>query len=323
MSPRRSAVPRALQASARSGAKHLSPTDVSVPSGRSVKFSNLEKILYPQTGFTKGDVIDYYTRISPIILGHLKDRPLTLKRYPNGVSDKFFYEKRCPSFKPDWIPTARLPSDRHGTIAYCMVDSADALAWVANLASLELHTLLCRAQDPRRPTMMVFDLDPGPPAGFMDCLPLALRIRELFEHMKLQIFPKTSGGKGLHLYVPLNTPVTFEQTKSAAHTIAQLLERSMPELVTSNMSKAIRGGKIFVDWSQNDPNKTTVCPYSLRARPEPTVSTPITWKEIENVLSRNDPAPLIFHSHDVIRRVKKIGDLFAPVLTLKQELPDL
>lgn len=290
---------------------------------RTVTFSNLNKVLYPQVGFTKGQVIDYYRAMAPIIVPHLRGRPLTLKRYPNGVDQPFFYEKRCPVFKPTWMPTAHMPSDRHGSIDYCMADSMEGLLWVANLASLELHTLLSRTDNPDRPTMMVFDLDPGPPAGMLDCLKLAIKIRGLFSHLKLEIFPKTSGGKGLHMYVPLNTPVTFEQTKDFARNIAMLLERDDPAKVISSMSRAAREGKVFVDWSQNDSHKTTVCPYSLRARPEPTVSTPITWQEIESVLKNKKTEQLVFKAPDVVKRVQKIGDLFEMVLTMKQKLPAL
>jgi bifunctional non-homologous end joining protein LigD len=289
----------------------------------SVNFSNLDKVLYPQAGFTKAQVIEYYTAMAPMILPHLRGRPLTLKRYPNGVDQSFFYEKRCPSYKPSWMPTAHMPSDRHGFIDYCMIDSAEGLAWIANLASLELHTLLCRSDDPERPTMMVFDLDPGPPADMLDCLRLALKIRDLFAHLKLQIFPKTSGGKGLHIYVPLNTPITFDETKSFAKGIALLLERDAPDKVISSMSRAAREGKVFVDWSQNDSHKTTVCPYSLRARPEPTVSTPISWDEVEWVLKNKKSNKLVFRAPEVRKRVNKTGDLFSMVLTLKQRLPAL
>ena len=293
------------------------------PAAQPVNFSNLDKVLYPQTGFTKGQVIEYYTAMAPVILLHLRGRALTLKRYPNGVDQPFFYEKRCPSYKPSWMATAHMPSDTHGFIDYCMIDSAEGLAWIANLASLELHTLLSRSDNADRPTMMVFDLDPGPPADMLDCLRLSLKIRELFAHLKLQIFPKTSGGKGLHIYVPLNTPVTFDQTKSFAKSIALLLERDAPDKVISSMSRTARAGKVFVDWSQNDSHKTTVCPYSLRARPDPTVSTPITWEEIESVLKNKKTDRLVFRAPDVRKRVDKIGDLFAMVLTLKQRLPAL
>jgi bifunctional non-homologous end joining protein LigD len=289
--------------------------------GRQLNVSNLQKVLYPKAGFTKGDAIDYYRRIAPVILKHLKGRPLTLKRYPNGVSDLFFYEKNCPVHKPDWVPTAKVPSDKRGFINYCLVDSAATLVWVANLASLELHTLLSRSDDINRPTMMVFDLDPGPPAGLLDCLPLGFRMRDMLANMGLKSFPKTSGGKGLHIYVPLNTPVTFDQTKHFAHTVAMVLERSDPAKVTSVMRKDLRGGKIFVDWSQNDEHKTTVCAYSLRAREQPTISTPVSWEEIDKALQRRDVSRLTFEAEDVLGRVEKLGDLFAPVLRIKQKLP--
>ncbi|HWB53246.1 MAG TPA: non-homologous end-joining DNA ligase [Tepidisphaeraceae bacterium] len=295
----------------------------SASNARSIKFSNLEKVLYPAAGFTKGQVIDYYRQIAPIILPYLRDRPLTLKRYPNGVDEEFFYEKRCPSFKPAWMATAHIPSERQGFIDYCVIDSIEGLLWIANLASLELHTLLFRAQKPDRPTMMVFDLDPGPPADLLDCLNVAIRIREMFSHMGLEIFPKTSGGKGLHIYVPLNTAVTFDQTKTFARHIALLLEKDSPQKVLSKMSRAQRSGKVFVDWSQNDSHKTTVCPYSLRARKEPTVSTPVSWKEIESAMKKKNADSLVFRTDEVVKRIDKIGDLFEPVLKMKQRLPAL
>ncbi len=213
---------------------------------RRLRLTNLDKVLYPHAGFTKGDAIDYYRQIAPVILKHLKGRPLTLKRYPDGVSAPFFYEKNCPLHKPDWVSTATVPG-RTGEVHYCLIDHAATLVWVANLASLELHTLLSRADDLDRPTMMVFDLDPGPPAGLLDCLPLALRLRDMLGSLGLKSFGKTSGGRGFHLYVPLNTPVTFDQTKHFSHALAMLLERAEPKRVTSTMRKDLRGGRVFVD----------------------------------------------------------------------------
>jgi bifunctional non-homologous end joining protein LigD len=307
----------------RGGGGKKNGTTVRVGS-RQVGVSNLDKVLYPATGFTKGEVIDYYTKMAPVLLRHLRGRPLTLKRYPNGVSDLFFYEKRCPAHKPEWVATAHVPSNKKGGfIDYCLVDSPATLAWVANLASLELHTLLSKSGDAGRPTMMVFDLDPGPPAGLMDCLKLGLEMRDAFARIGLHVFPKTSGGKGLHLYVPLNTPVTFDETKPFAKAIAMHFERQNPEGVVSNMSKALRVGKILVDWSQNDEHKTTVCAYSLRAREHPTVSTPVTWKEVEGALKKEDATLLTFEAADVVKRVEKIGDVFDPVLNMKQRLPAL
>jgi bifunctional non-homologous end joining protein LigD len=286
---------------------------------RRVKVSNLGKVLYP-SGFTKGDSIDYYRRIAPIILKHLRGRPLTLKRYPNGVAAGFFYEKNCPVHKPDWVPTVKVSGSK-GITNYCLIDNAATLVWVANLASLELHTLLSRVDDLDRPTMMVFDLDPGPPAGILDCLPIAFRLRDMLEHLGLQSFAKTSGGKGFHIYIPLNTPVTFDQTKHFAHAIAETLERDDPRHVLSLMRKDLRKGKIFVDWSQNDDHKTTVCAYSLRARERPTVSTPITWEEAEAAARSRNASKLSFETEAVLDRIERLGDLFAPILRLRQKLP--
>src|SRR5687767_10615476 len=289
---------------------------------RQLALSNLNKVLYPDAGFTKADVIAYYRAIAPVLLPHLEDRPLTLKRYPNGVDDKFFYEKRCPSHKPEWVETAKVWSDSNDDHMYfCLANDVPALVWVANLASIELHTFLSKRPDVSRPTSFVLDLDPGQPATMLDCIPVALRLRELLEKLKLQCFIKTSGGKGLHIWVPLNTEVTFEQTKEFAHLVAITLERHDPKHVTSNMRRDLRPGKIFIDWSQNDEHKTTVSVYSLRARPRPTVSTPLTWKEIESASRHRKPEKLTFEARDTLKRVEKLGDLFEPILKMKQRLP--
>ncbi len=304
-------------------ATQKSPTTSSLTIGRrTVPVSNLDKILYPAARFTKGDAIHYYSEIAPVLLPHLKNRPLTLKRYPNGVDAPFFYEKMCPSHRPDWVATARVETTSR-PVDFCLANDAPTLVWVANLASLELHTLLSRKNDLDRPTMMVFDHDPGEGADLLDCIRVALRFRDMLEHFGLESFAKTSGGKGLHLYVPLNTPVTFEQTKSFSLAIAQLLEKQDPKHVTTNMRKDLRTGKVFVDWSQNDRHKTTVCVYSLRARTRPTVSTPVEWDELERALKKKDAASLAFETADVLKRVAKKGDLFEPILTLKQKLPKL
>jgi bifunctional non-homologous end joining protein LigD len=287
---------------------------------REVRVSNPDKILYPQPKFTKGQVLEYYRQIAPVILHYLKGRPLTLKRYPNGVDAPFFYEKNCPDHRPDWIKTI-LVTGKTGKTNYCTVDHAAGLLWVANLASIELHTLLAKVPNLDRPTMMVFDLDPGPPAGLLECLPIAVQFHDMLRDLGLESFAKTSGGKGLHIYVPLNTPVTFDQTKSFSRAMAGLLERSIPDRVTTLMRKDLRTGKIFVDWSQNDDHKTTVCAYSMRARTQPTVSTPVTWEEIAKAIKRKDASKLVFEAPDVIKRVDKLGDLFEPVLKLKQRLP--
>ncbi|HZL36526.1 MAG TPA: non-homologous end-joining DNA ligase [Tepidisphaeraceae bacterium] len=287
-----------------------------------VPLSNPDKVLYPAAGFTKTDVRNYYLGIAPVLLPHMEGRPLTLKRYPNGVDGPFFYEKRCPSHKPDWVKTTDVWSERNQeNINYCVANDAATLAWLANLACLEIHPLLFKARKPDRPTSMVFDFDPGEPATLLDCLRLGLRMREVLSHFGLECFPKSSGGKGLHLWVPLNTPVTFEQTKQFSRAVAQLFEKQNPGQVTSNMRKDLRHGKIFVDWSQNDEHKTTVCAYSLRARSQPTVSTPLTWTEVEAAVKAEDPARLVFTADQVLARVKKKGDLFEPVLKLKQRLP--
>jgi len=289
--------------------------------GKKVGVTNLDKVFYPKTGFTKGEVIDYYVRISPVLLPHLHRRPISLKRYPDGVEGFFFYEKQCPSHRPDWVKTATVSKKEGGEIDYCMLNDLPALVWAANLADLELHTFLHQAPAIQRPTALAFDLDPGAPADIIACCRVGLMVRKLFESFDMETFPKTSGSKGLQVYVPLNTAVTYEKTKAFAHAVAELLEIEHPEMVVSQMSKSLRKGKVFVDWSQNDDKKTTVCAYSLRAKDRPTTSTPLTWKEVEIAAAKK--RPLSFESTEVLRRVEKHGDLFAPVLTLKQKLPAL
>ena len=293
-----------------------------VVKGKKLAVSNLNKVLYPKVGFTKGQVIDYYIRIAPALLPHLRDRPLTMKRYPNGVDAEFFYEKNCPSHRPSWVKTAKVWSHGNNRVMhYCLFQDLPTLVWAANLADLELHTSLARKKNVARPTMMVFDLDPGPPANIVQCCQVGLWLRDLLAAMKLKSFPKTSGSKGLQVYVPLNTPATFDQTKELSLALAQLLEREHPKLVLSKMAKALRTGKVFVDWSQNDEHKTTVCVYSLRAKEEPTVSTPVKWDEVERCLKKKKPDLLKFRCDETLARVKKFGDLFEPVEKLKQKLP--
>jgi len=288
--------------------------------GHEVHVSNPQKVLYPEAGFTKGEVVEYYSEVAPYILPHLKGRPLTLKRYPNGVDHPFFYEKMCPSHRPEWVATARMTTTSR-QIDFCVIEDQASLIWVANLASLELHTLLSRAPKLEKPTMMVFDHDPGEGADMLDCIRVAKRFREMLRQLGLESFAKTSGGKGLHLYVPLNTNVTFDDTKEFSRAMAQLLEREDPRRVTTNMRKDLRKGKVFVDWSQNDRHKTTACAYTLRARSRPTVSTPVEWAELDRALKNEDASGLVFETADVLKRVKKKGDLFEPVLKLKQKLP--
>jgi bifunctional non-homologous end joining protein LigD len=292
--------------------------------GRKLHVSNLEKVLYPQAGFTKGQVIDYYIRIGPVLLPHLKNRPITLKRYPDGVDGFFFYEKQCPSHRPSWVKTAEVPARREeGKIDYCLMNDLPALVWAANLADLELHTFLHKAPAISRPTALAFDLDPGAPSDMVDCCRVALWLRAIFEELNLQSFAKTSGSKGLQLYLPLNSAITYEKTKEFAHALAMRLEREHPGQVVSRMQKSLRKGKVFIDWSQNDEHKTTVNVYSLRAKAHPTVSTPVTWREVEAVAKKGDATKFTFTSEAVLKRVDKQGDLFAPLLSLKQRLPAL
>jgi bifunctional non-homologous end joining protein LigD len=292
--------------------------------GRQLSVTNLDKVLYPATDFTKGEVIDYYARIAPAILPHLHGRPLTLKRYPEGVEKGHFFEKRCPKHRPEWVNTAAIWSEREdGEIAFCVCDDKPTLVWVAQLASLELHPSLSLAKRMERPTVLAFDLDPGEPANVIDCARVALRVREMFGDLGVECFPKTSGGKGLQVYVPLNRKLTYETTKPYAQAVAQLMERMYPDEIVSRMTKRLRKGKVFVDWSQNTESKTTVAVYSLRARERPTVSTPLDWDEVATAAESGDPEPIRFEAADVLERVEERGDLFAPVLELKQDLPGL
>lgn len=288
--------------------------------GKTIAVSNLDKVFYPATGFTKGEVINYYIRVAPALLGHLRNRPITLKRYPEGVDGFFFYEKQCPSHRPAWVKTARAPRLRENReIDYCVMNGLPALIWAANLADLELHTFLHCAPAINRPTEVVFDLDPDPAMGIALCCQVALWLRDFLAGLGLQSFAKTSGSKGIQLYLPLNTPVTYEKTKAFAHALAGYLEREHPDAIVSRMTKTARSGKVFVDWSQNDQHKTTVCVYSLRARERPTVSTPVAWDEVK--AGAIGSANLVFEPADVIQRIEEQGDLFAPTLNLKQKLP--
>jgi|SRR5712664_3079610 len=286
---------------------------------RQLRLVNLGKVLYPQAGFTKAQVIDYYLRISGALLPHLRDRPLTLKRYPNGVDQPYFYEKRCPKHRPPWVRTAEADG-----IEFCLVNDLPSLIWVANLADLELHVPLARARSFRRPNMVVFDLDPGAPADLVQCCEVGLLLRGLFDSLRLRCYAKTSGSKGLQIYLPLNRPgLTYDDTKPFARAVAEALEREQPARIVSNMKKSVRAGKVLVDWSQNDPHKTTVCVYSLRAKERPTVATPVTWEEVEACAKNGSAEGLTFDSEAAVRRVEESGDLFAPLLELKQELPRL
>jgi bifunctional non-homologous end joining protein LigD len=286
--------------------------------GRRLKITNWDKVLYPATGFTKGDLVAYYARVAPSVLPHLHDRPLTLKRYPGGVEEPYFYEKQSPSHRPEWVQTARI-----GDINYTLAQDRPTLIWLANLADIELHTSLSLAPAPERPTMMVFDLDPGAPAGIVECCEVGLVLRGLFDQLGLESVAKTSGSKGLQVYVPLNTRIDYRATKPFAKRVAEVLEQRMPELVVSRMTKRLRPGKVLVDWSQNDEHKTTATVYSLRARERPTASTPVTWEEVAACHDRADEGLLTFEAHELLARTEDQGDLFAAVLGAKQELPAL
>jgi bifunctional non-homologous end joining protein LigD len=294
--------------------------------GRELKLTNLDKVLYPKAGFTKGEVVDYYAKVAPAMVPHLSERPVTLRRFPEGVEDldTAFFEKRCPKHRPKWVKTARVEAGPHaGKIDFCVCDGLPTLIWFAQLAAVELHPSLSKSRAPKRPTVLAFDLDPGPPADVVDCCRVGLRLRDMFGHFGVQSFAKTSGSKGLQVYVPLNDKVSYDVTKPFAKAIAQLLEKQTPDQVVSKMKKVEREGKVFVDWSQNHQRKTTIAVYSLRARERPTASTPVTWEEVENAADSGDASTLVFEADAVIDRIERHGDLFAPVLELQQELPEL
>jgi bifunctional non-homologous end joining protein LigD len=288
--------------------------------GRTLKLSNLDKVLYPEAGFTKGEVIDYYARIAPAMLPHCHDRGITLRRFPNGVDAGSFFEKRCPSHRPEWVQVLPGPGDKGGAIDYCRLADLPSLVWAANLAALEIHAPMARGVDIEAPVMVVFDLDPGAPAAMRECAEVGLWIRDVLDGLGLRVLAKTSGSKGLQLYLPVNRPgLTHEGASSFALAVAQAMERHHPDKVTSVMRKDLRPGKVFIDWSQNSRHKTTVCVYSLRARPRPTVSTPVTWDEVEAAAAGE--RELVFEAPAVLERVAEQGDLFAEAATLEQEVP--
>jgi bifunctional non-homologous end joining protein LigD len=287
--------------------------------GRELKLSNLDKVLYPKSGFTKGEVIDYYARIAPVLLTHLGDRGITMRRFPNGVDAGSFFEKRCPNHRPKWVQVAPGPGDSGGAIDYCRLADEASIVWAANLAALELHAPMARGVDIETPTMVVFDLDPGAPADINDCAEVGMWIRDVLDGLGLRCCAKTSGSKGLQVYVPVNrSPLTHEQASGFALAVAQAMEKHHGDRVLSNMRKDLRKGKVFIDWSQNSRHKTTISAYSLRARPDPTVSAPVTWDEVDAAAGG---ASLSFEAPDVLERVDALGDLWAPTATLQQELP--
>jgi bifunctional non-homologous end joining protein LigD len=287
--------------------------------GRRLRLSNLDKVLYPEAGFTKAQVVDYYARVGEVLVPHLADRPVTLVRWPDGVASQSFFEKRCPSHAPTWMRSAAVYED----LEQCVLDDLPSLVWAANMAALELHTPQARVSSPDRPDSMVFDLDPGPGAAILDCCRVGLDLRGVLAELGLESVVKTSGAKGLHLAVPLHTKVTDDDTKGFARALGQLLAKRDPDRVTVVMKKEQRPGKVFVDWSQNDEHKTTVCTYSLRGKERPTVSTPVSWDEVSDALDAKDPEALTFEAGDVLERVEQLGDLYEANLELEQELPAL
>jgi bifunctional non-homologous end joining protein LigD len=295
--------------------------------GRELKLTNLDKVLYPKAGFSKGEVVDYYAKVAPAIVPHLAGRALTLRRFPEGVdnTDAAFFEKRCPKHRPDWVKTTRvLAGPRSGHIDFCVCEDTPTLVWMAQLAAIELHPSLSLGERPECPTVLAFDLDPGPPADIVDCCRVALRLKGVLDHFGVECFAKTSGSKGMQIYVPLNTPTSYEETRPFAQAIAQLLAKQTPDEVIAKMGKkTLRSGKVFIDWYQNNERKTTIAVYSLRARERPTASTPISWDEVERCAENNDAECLVFEAADVLKRLERDGDLFAPVLELKQKLPEL
>jgi bifunctional non-homologous end joining protein LigD len=295
--------------------------------GKELKLSNLDKVLYPRTGFTKGEMVDYYAKVAPALVPHLSGRAVTLRRFPEGVEDldAAFYEKRCPKHRPKWVKTAKVEAGpRAGVIEFCVCDSLPTLIWMAQLAAIELHPSLSKSRAPKRPTSLVFDLDPGPPADVVDCSRVALRLRELLTQLNLECFVKTSGSKGMQLYVPLNTKTSYEQTRPFGQALAQIVANQDPENILAKMGrKTDRSGKVLIDWYQNNERKTTISVYSLRARERPTCSTPITWEEVEQAAESGKGDHLVFETTDVLERIEQHGDLFSPVLELEQELPEL
>jgi len=291
--------------------------------GRRLSLSNLKKDLYPSYGFTKAHVLEYYRRIADFILPHLKDRALTLKRYPDGTEKDFFFEKRCPAHRPAWVKTAEV-HHKEERMTVCLVNDLETLIWVENLASLELHVPLAKSGSPETPDSIVFDLDPGDKADILDCARVALILRDLFSKMRLASYVKTSGKKGLHVYVPLNRKeATFEDTRKFSKAVAEVMQRNYPDLVTAKMAKEFRIKKVFINWSQNDSSKTMICVYSLRAREKPAVSFPLEWEELEILVKQGDPEKLLIMHSDALSRVGKKGDLFQELLTKKQKLPHL
>lgn len=292
--------------------------------GKRLSLANLEKDLYPSYGFTKTHILEYYRQISKFILPHLKDRALTLKRYPEGVDKEYFFEKRCPAHRPAWVKTGEVRRNNGERMTVCLVNDLETLMWVENLASVELHVPLARVDSPEVPDAMVFDLDPGEPANILDCARVALILRNLLDPLGLTSYVKTSGKKGLHVYVPLNhTETTFEDTKRFSKAVAGIMQKNYPDMITAKMAKEYRQRKVFINWEQNDAKKTMICVYSLRAREKPIVSFPFAWRELEKLAEQDDPKKLDVLYSEAVYRAEKHGDLFSDLLAKKQKLPHL
>jgi bifunctional non-homologous end joining protein LigD len=280
---------------------------------RRLSIRHLDRVVFPSTGTTKGELLDYYVRVADAMLPHLRDRLLHMHRYPEGVEGPRFWQKACPEHRPDWMPVAPVWSrDKEAFIDYCVVNELAALLWAVNLGSIELHTSLHLRHELDRPTALAFDLDPGDGVGLLECGEVALRLRELFGEMGREAFVKTSGSKGLQVFVPVEGDVTYAETKPTAKRIAELLERERPAAVVSRMARSLRAGKVLVDWSQNTEHKSMVCAYSVRAKARPTVSTPLRWSELESALDAGSPDSLVFEMGDVLERVATHGDLWLP-----------
>lgn len=291
--------------------------------GHILKLTNLDRVLYPDSGFTKGDLIDYYAAVAPVLLPHLRDRPLSMRRFPEGVASEGFWEKQCPEHRPDWVETATIKSESspRGKVDYCLVNNLPTLIWIANLGCIELHLSLAVARRRKTPGFMVFDLDPGKPAGLLDCVEIALLIHDTLEGQGLCSLAKVSGSKGIQVYVPLNYRVSYDRTGGFAHSLARAFESEMPEQVVSKMRKKLREGKVLIDWSQNSEHKTTVAVYSMRARPEPSISAPVGWETLGDALEKSDPSALRFRPERVTEALAEADDPFATVLTKRQKLP--
>jgi bifunctional non-homologous end joining protein LigD len=300
------------------------PDEASVEiDGHDVRLTNLDRVLYPDSGFTKGDLIDYYAAVAPVLLPHLRDRPVTMRRFPDGVESDGFWEKHCPSHRPEWVKTASIVSESsaRGEVDYCLVNSLPTLVWMANLACIELHVSLAKARRRKTPDFMVFDLDPGEPADILDCAEVALLIRDTLKGQGLDSLVKVSGSKGIQVYVPLNRRARYERTGEFAHSLARAFEEEMPDRVVSKMTKSLRKGKVLIDWSQNSEHKTTVAAYSMRAKATPSVSMPVDWKELERAFDRSDRSLLVFDPAAVVKKLKRDKDPFAAVLVEQQSLP--